>query len=258
MFVLRTIFIFVIASMFANTAEAQLFRFRQNSNYEALQNSQRYGYQSAYNARNYQYTQVQPRASYVPSQRFATQTQTIPQTTACHCAQQQQFTQQLPNQTRPVRVPIQQNKLVVVTYRDPSTGRLFQRQHLVQQPIAQQPAVQPSIAASQQSEALSVANPIATTTQQLPQLDPPSGNNTVATTSFNVPVLEEPAGTSDEFSILNTEADVNMSDKSTSVLETAIPTLEAPVDSSEAPGSLIDAESNLDLDLPPLTLEDSK
>lgn len=270
MFVLRITFVFVAASMFAGSAEAQLFRFRSNPNYNTQQyySQGRYGYQSGYDARNYQYTQVQPRANYVPSQRYGVE----PQTPACGCAQTQNHASLVPATTRsslPQQQPQQsqqqlvQQQNVVVTYRDPNTGRLFQRRFLVRQPmaqnaIAQQPArrpdsnTAPTAVPPSPNSVLSVANPIAVTA---PKLDPPSNDGPVATTSFDSPVLEK--APSDEFSVLNVAGDQAAKDETTSVLETALPSLESPSVSSESPGSLLDTGDSLDLDLPPLSLDDA-
>jgi len=272
MFVIRISLVLIVASMFAEPSEAQLFRFRANPIYDAQQYAQRYGYPSGYDARNYQYNQVQPRANYVPSQRYGTQ----PQTPTCGCAQTQNRTALVPanspyaieqqrlqaqQRLQPQQRLAQQSRVVVATYRDPNSGRLFQRRYLVQQPTAQQNAFaqqqfrQPTNlgdAATHQSpnQLLSVVNPIGVSA---PKLDTPSDSGTVATTSFDSPILEPTPTPSDEFSVLST----GDNEETTSVLETSLPLLEAPATSPETPGSLLDTENDLDLDLPPLSLDDT-
>ena len=275
MFVLRLSVVLVVVTTFGTNAEAQLFRFRANPTYNGRSNAmQQQGYPSAYDARAYQYTQVQPQTNYVPSQRTVTQRQTpacgcqqsnlVPANSAAASQQRQQLTQQQPNQQQRA-----QQQVVVVTHRDPYSGRLFQRQYLVQRPrpsqgIAQQQATAQSSALQLSGKAnqaaltetprqvLSQATSIGVTSPNLSPL--PNGG--VKTTSFESPILESTESSSAEFSVFGTDEKTATGSKS--VLESSFPILEAPADSSKNPGNLLDSDGDIDLDLPALELEDSQ
>lgn len=263
MFVLRIFVVLVIATTFCSSSEAQLFRFRSNT-------AQQRGYRSQYDARAYQYTQIQPQTNYVPSQRTAVQGQ------ACNCQQsaltpanfnlasQQLQQQQLPEtQLQPASSALQ-TEVVSVTYRDRYSGRLFQQQYLVQRPApaqqtgTQQVAVagagQPQIPQQLDPRLQPVVGQASSIGAASPVLNP-SANGSVQTTSFENPVLELTDNSSAEFSILN--ANEGTETGSTSVLESSLPALEAP-ENSDTPGSILDSDGELDLDLPPLELDDSK
>jgi len=270
MFVLRIFVVLVIVSTFGSYAEAQLFRFRAN----AAAQQQQQGYPSRYDARAYQYTQVQPQTNYVPSQRTVAQGQTP----ACNCQQQQQqalvpansvAAQQQLQQAQLQQAQLQQRRfqavqteVVTVTHRDRYSGRLFQRQYLVQRPTTRQPNAAPQVAVARAGQQQGQANQVvlppapnqASSIDVSPELNP-SGLGDVQATSFEDPILEAADESSAGFSVLNSEKETG--DGSVSVLESSLPTLEAPSNST-TPGSILDAGGEIDLDLPPLELDDSQ
>jgi len=242
---------------------------------------QQYGYQSQYDAGAYQYTQVQPQASYVPSQqrltqyqapcnRQQTQQQTVLVPAYSVAAVQQMQRQQLQRNFQTRLLQAQRNaaaqqmqraqrqyaaqQSTVVIFRDPYSGRLYQqRQYLVQQPMAAAGQQVPATKKQDESPAspkqtFSTASPIASVSPDLERQD--SGE--VKRTSFDSPVTAKSDLPSAEYSVLNGEAA-----GAASVLESSLPELEAP-SSAETPGGLLNAGDNLDLDLPPLELEDAR
>jgi len=263
MFVLRLTFALFVISLFADSSEAQLFRLRRNINPSQQYNAQQFASPSNYGANNYRYTQVQPTANYIPSQRYGTPNSRCNQSQSALVPVNPRFAQIQP---RNFQSPSGINnsevaKLVVVTYRDPYTGRYFQRQQLVRQvqpavsqPATSQPAMsQPStkLAVAQPAnpesenvteEALSVANPIAVVS---PTTDGSESNDQIATTSFESPV--------EEFSVLSNRADESSADAATSVIESSLPVLELPSSSPSTTESQV--ESVIDIDLPPLQID---
>ena len=174
--------------------------------------------------------------------------------------------------------PVQVQNQGFATYRDPNTGRVFQqRQYLrpvqpqtafqaaplqvVRAPFlppatplaASSPVIQPS-----DSTIANVASPIALSLQS-PELEASSDkSDEIATASFDDPAIESEDDNS-EFSVLNSGSNETAQPSGSSVLESALPTLEAPESSPAGsdPGTLDLDTGELDLDLPPLGLPDS-
>ena len=139
MSLLRMSIVLVVASMFSSSAEAQLFRFRPNPTFNARLNSaprasnfprliaaqqQLTGgpQQSRFDANAYQFSNVQPRANFIPSQRVAPlqriaspqRVAVQPQTPACNREQQQTILVPVNNVAalRPQPVQVQQRQQV--------------------------------------------------------------------------------------------------------------------------------------------------
>ena len=153
--------------------------------------------------------------------------------------------------------------MVTAVYRD-SLGRPFQRQYLMQRPNNVQvfaPQVGGGGAPQQvQTQLNQVGLPVvsgqaSSIGSSSPALNP-SGSTGVQTTSFESPTLEAAVDTPAEYSVLNSENGTE--GESASVLESSLPVLEA-AGNSEAPGSIFESgDGEIDLDLPPLELDDSQ
>ncbi|QEG22499.1 hypothetical protein [Mariniblastus fucicola] len=270
MFAFRIFIVLVFASAVTPSVEAQLFRFRANANYDARGYAKpQYGYPSGYDADAYRYTQVQPRATYVPSQRYAMQAQTPPcyrnqngTTYAQQAAQQQQQQNQQRTASANPNQAASQTQVVVVTYRDPYSGRLYQRQYRVPQPQA--PANREdstSLAANKADNdkdapttPISTANQIGVSTPGESLL---LNAGKVATTSFESPASADESGV--EYSILSTPDSGSESNAaSNSVQETALPILELPESTPDPESPELEITGDdLNLDLPPLESDGS-
>ena len=118
---------------------------------------------------------------------------------------------------------------------------------------ASSPVIQPS-----DSTIANVASPIALSLQS-PELEASSDkSDEIATASFDDPAIESEDDNS-EFSVLNSGSNETAQPSGSSVLESALPTLEAPESSPAGsdPGTLDLDTGELDLDLPPLGSPDS-
>ena len=159
---------------------------------------------------------------------------------------------------RPVSMPPQQarvqsqpnGRVVMMTFRDPRTGQLFQRPYLV--PNTQPAATQPGLAQQQPTSAVARSYVTPTAAASIPVTATPS---TLAQTSFESPVLDpvEPQA-AQEFSVFNQEEPTADATTGDSVLQDSLPKLDLEVDTMPTTSTEVKASTDLDLDfdLPPL------
>lgn len=129
----------MVSFVFSTDVEAQLFRFGRNfiaPNRFVAPQQQQLRFRPDFDAAAYQYNQPPRAATFVPSQRSAA-IQQAPNP-AFRQANNPGF-RQAPNpvtrqQSFTVQAPatVTQRQVVTLTYRDPNTGRSFQRQYLLQ------------------------------------------------------------------------------------------------------------------------------
>ena len=269
MFFLRLAFAITLAILATSDANAQLFRFRQRA-LRTQQPQQIPQTPSRFNPNTYQYTQVPRPQTNVPSTRYTAQLQTNVPRSATQPQIAAQYTQvprpqtNVPstryiaqpqaNVTRSVpqpqiaaqtAAPVQVNpaqasnqRVVMLTLRDPNTGRLFQRPYLmttpqsaVQQPVLQAPtaATQPQVATLPMKR---VDNNQATSSVVV---QPPSNTSprSVAQTTFESPILDPVTPEAkEEFSILDgpTQSPI-LESKAAPELQASVPTAEVVITS---------------------------
>lgn len=201
MFFLRLTLATALAILATSDASAQLFRFRQRAQRAPQQVPQT---PSRFNPSTYQYNQLPQPQTNVPSTRYAVQPQAtnLRQVAGAKEAAANSKANTQPNAQR----------VVMLTLRDPRTGRLFQRPYLVNDP---QPA---ATAKTQQPKVATLPmKPIEEDPQSSDSLvaveTPVEAPRSVALTTFESPVLDpvEPE-TKEEFSIFDEPSDATPAD----------------------------------------------